>query len=87
MAITPLNDDGYDLANIFFKYEFNYGENFLFIVEQEDKEEVEDDKSRKPKRKREATNDIIKIPSDQEAERERSNGRFMEIIGDLRQQG
>jgi hypothetical protein len=33
-----------------------------------------------------ATNDIIKILSDQEAERERSNGRFMEIIGDLRQQ-
>jgi hypothetical protein len=69
VAITPLNDDGYDLANIFFKYEFNYTENFLFIVEQEDKEEVEDDKSRKPKRKREATNDIIKILSDQEAER------------------
>lgn len=61
MAITPLNDDGYDFANIFFKYEFNYADNFLFIVEQEDEEEVKDDKSRRPKRKHMATNDIIKI--------------------------
>jgi hypothetical protein len=40
-----------------------------------------------PKRKRVTTSDIIKILVENEAEREKSNTAFLEIIADLREQG
>ncbi|EFX76594.1 hypothetical protein DAPPUDRAFT_322139 [Daphnia pulex] len=51
----------------------------------DDEEDVEE--TRNPKRKRVATSDIIKILADNEAEREKSNTTFLEIMADLRQQG